>query len=174
MRPSAANGLLGTLPLRDLRASNPLLNMHMQPEVTIIKLDRANTGLLDHIAPEVFDHAIHAGYLAAFLSDPRHLMFVALEDDVVVGMVSGVEYFHPDKPPQMWINEVGVAAAHRRRGLGRRLVAALVDAARRRGCVYAWLGTEQDNVIAQACFRSVPGVETAQPFLLYEWDLEDG
>jgi ribosomal protein S18 acetylase RimI-like enzyme len=147
--------------------------MNKRPEVAIVQLDRANTGLLTHIAPEVFDHAIHPEYLAAFVSDPRHLMFLAIEQELVVGMISGVEYFHPDKPSQMWINEVGVAATHRRRGLGGRLLVALVDAARRRGCAYAWLGTEQSNVVAQACFRSVPGGKTAQPFLLYEWDLEE-
>lgn len=145
----------------------------MDLEAVIVQLDRANMGLLDQVAPEVFDSAVQLNYLRAFVSDPRHLMFLALEHDVVVGMASGVEYFHPDKPPQMWINELGVAATHRRRGLGRRLLVALLDAARRRGCGYAWLGTEQDNVVAQACFRSVPGVEVAQAFLLYEWDLED-
>ena len=53
--------------------------------------------------------------------DPRHLMLVAIEDDLVVGMASAVEYFHPDKPPQMWINEVVVSPAWQRRGTGRAL-----------------------------------------------------
>jgi ribosomal protein S18 acetylase RimI-like enzyme len=87
-------------------------------------------------------------------------------------MASAVEYFHPDKPPQLWINEVGVALSHRKRGIGRQLVQELVASAKDRGCVYAWLGTNTDNVAAQACFSSVPEVETPQPFLLYEWELE--
>lgn len=140
--------------------------------MTIIRLDRANAELLDHVAPEVFDHAINASCLAAFVADPRHLMYLAVEDGIVVGMASGVEYFHPDKFPQLWINEVGVAPTHRARGLGRQLIVALVEAARNRGCVYAWLGTARENEVAQACFRSVPGVEAAQPFLLYEWELD--
>jgi ribosomal protein S18 acetylase RimI-like enzyme len=87
-------------------------------------------------------------------------------------MASGVEYFHPDKPSQMWINEIGVSPANQRRGIGRQLIAALVDAARLRGCVYVWLGTEHDNRPAQACFGAVPGAEQPKPFLLYEWDFE--
>ena len=136
-------------------------------------LTTANVQCLDRLAPEVFDNAIDPVQLARFLGDPRHLMLVAIEDGLVVGMASAVEYFHPDKPPQMWINEVGVSPAYQRRGIGRALTAALVEAARQRGCAYAWLGTDRDNTAAQACFRSVPDVEPPQTFLLYEWDLEE-
>tara|TARA_R110002049_G_scaffold20717_13_gene75970 strand:+ start:2099 stop:2545 length:447 start_codon:yes stop_codon:yes gene_type:complete len=141
--------------------------------VTVQPLNDANSTLLENIAPDVFDNAIDPVQLQAFLDDPRHIMFLAVEEQSVVGMASAVEYFHPDKPPQLWINEVGVTAAHRRRGIGRSLVAALLDVARQRGCVYAWLGTDSDNVAGQACFDSVPGGEQPQPFLLYEWDVSN-
>ena len=40
--------------------------------------------------------------------------------------LSAVHYVHPDKlRPELWINEVGVAASHRRRGLGTRLLLAV-------------------------------------------------
>jgi len=139
----------------------------------IVTLTADNAGLLDTVAPDVFDHAIDAEQLAAFLDDPRHVMVLAVADGTVVGMASAVEYFHPDKMPQLWINEVGVAPTHRRLGIGRRLVQALIDLAEVRGCTYAWLGTENDNVSGKACFSSVPEGEPPQPFLLYEWDLED-
>jgi len=136
-------------------------------------LTRDSAGLLDRIAEDVFDEPIRPASLDAFLDCPRHAMFLAVADGGVVGMASGVEYFHPDKAPQLWINEVGVARAHRRRGIGRALVQALVDEARRRGCSYAWLGTAHDNAAGQACFSSVPGASQPQRVLLYEWDLED-
>lgn len=136
-------------------------------------LSPANANLLSNVAPEVFDYAIEPPYLEAFLADPRHIMFVAVDNPIVVGMASAVEYFHPDKPPQLWINEVGVASTHRRQGIGRKLVEALITFAQDRGCIYAWLGTDTNNIAAQACFSSVPGVEKPQPFLLYEWDFED-
>jgi len=100
-------------------------------------------------------------------------MFLAIDGKTVVGMASSVEYFHPDKAPQLWINEVGVTMTHRRQGIGRRLVEALILEAEERGCTYAWLGTDADNVSGKACFGSVPDGEEPQPFLLYEWDLED-
>jgi aminoglycoside 6'-N-acetyltransferase I len=39
-----------------------------------------------------------------------------VQDGLVVGMASAFEYFHPGKPPQMFVNEVGVTPAHQRRG----------------------------------------------------------
>jgi ribosomal protein S18 acetylase RimI-like enzyme len=136
------------------------------------RLTRSTAGLLATIAPDVFDHSIRADSLAAFLGDPRHVMFLAEEDGVVIGMGSGLDYFHPDKPPHFFINEVGVSPLHQRRGIGRALVEALLDEARRRGCTFAWLGTDLTNVGGNACFSKVPGVEPAQPFNLYEWDWE--
>jgi len=142
-------------------------------KIDIQLLEPTNTDLLNRIAPEVFDHEIEPPQLQSFLKDPRHIMFVALESRTVVGMASAVEHFHPDKPPQLWINEVGVASSHRRRGIGRKLVEALIAVAQDRGCVYAWLGADTDNLPAQACFGSVPDVGKPQPFVLYEWDLKD-
>jgi aminoglycoside 6'-N-acetyltransferase I len=141
-------------------------------EVDYQELDTANAGLLGNLAPEVFDNAIDPAQLSAFIDDPRHIMVVALHDGTVIGMASGMEYFHPDKPPQLWINEVGVATSHRKQGVGRRLVAELITLAEERGCVYAWLGTDSHNAAGQACFGAVPGGEDPQPFVLYEWDLE--
>jgi hypothetical protein len=43
-----------------------------------------------------------------FLSDPRHHLAVAIDEGWVVGMASAVHYVHPDKAPQLFINEVAV------------------------------------------------------------------
>ncbi len=136
-------------------------------------MSHANADLLRHVAPDVFDNPIEAPELQKFLDDPRHIMMLAVDDNTVVGMASAFEYFHPDKKQQLFINEVGVAPTHRRRGIGRDLVAALLDEARTRGCVFAWLGTDVDNRPAQACFASVTGVASPEPFLLYEWDMSE-
>lgn len=138
----------------------------------IARLSSANSGLLANVAADVFDEPVQRRFLEAFLNDARHVMFVAVEAGQVIGMGSAVEYFHPDKPPQLWINEVGVAPAFQRRGIGRALVDALVNEAKARGCVFAWLGTAHDNVSGQACFGSVKDVSAPQPFLLYEWEFE--
>lgn len=137
----------------------------------ILSLSQSNAALLTNIAPDVFDNAIDPNALAAFLADPRHIMFVAVENGVVVGMASAFEYVHPDKPPQMFVNEVGVTPAHQRRGIGRNLVAALLEQARLRGCSAAWVAADEDNMTAQALYASVPGGASSQRSLIYEWNL---
>lgn len=140
-------------------------------DAEVVRLTRSTAAWLERLAPDVFDHAIEPAQLAAFLADARHVMFLAVASGVVVGMASGVEYFHPDKQPQLWINEVAVTPAWQRRGLGRRLVLALVDEARQRGCSVAWLATAADNTSGQACFGRVPGVGERQAVWMYDWDL---
>ncbi|HEX9940224.1 MAG TPA: GNAT family N-acetyltransferase [Longimicrobium sp.] len=126
--------------------------------------------VLQRVADDVFDHAVDPRWAAAFLADARHHMLVALDDGVVVGMVSAVDYVHPDKAPQLWINEVGVAPSHQRRGIARRLLDAMLAHGRTLGCTEAWLGTEDDNEAANALYRSAGS--KPEPFVLYSFDLQ--
>jgi aminoglycoside 6'-N-acetyltransferase I len=138
--------------------------------ISIVRLNRS--AQLDNVDADVFDNAIDREYLEAFLADPKHIMFIAQDGDLVIGMISAFEYYHPDKPAQIFINEVGVASTYRNQKVGRRLVEAILAEASGRGITYAWLGTDADNKQAQACFQSVSeGLEPVQPFLLYEWKL---
>ncbi len=140
--------------------------------IEIHTLDRTNSQLLNKVAADVFDREVQSQYLSAFLDDPRHDLCFAMDDDTVIGIASAFEYFHPDKPPQLFVNEVGVAPTYRRQGIGRSLVEALLINAKERGCTYAWLGTDADNQSGQACFSSVPGASAPEKFLLYEWELD--
>lgn len=117
--------------------------------------------LLERVAVDVFDHAVDPRLWAEFLVDPRHHLAVAIDDEVVVGFASAVHYLHPDKPPQLWINEVGVAPSHQRRGLARALLDALLAKGRALGCSEAWVLTEAENAAARAAYRSAGGDETA-------------
>ena len=106
--------------------------------IEIKMLGPQDASVLAHVAPDVFDDPISVGRADEFLADPRHHLVVAIEDGRVVGFVSAVHYVHPDKPrPELWINEIGVAATHRGLGLGTRLLRSLFDVARGLGCVEA-------------------------------------
>ena len=142
--------------------------------IDYVLLDATEVHRLDKLAPDVFDGPIDATQLAAFVASPNHLMILAVDGDTVVGMLSAMEYLHPDKAPQMWINEVGVTPASRRLGIGRALVGRLLDIAKARGCAGAWLGTESDNAAAQRCYAAVPNGKAPEPFLLYEWPFDQG
>jgi predicted N-acetyltransferase YhbS len=92
-------------------------------DIEIRLLGQGDIEVLSDVAEGVFDNPVESRWARAFLDDERHHMVVALEGSRVVGMASAVDYVHPDKAPQLWINEVGVAPSHQQRGIGRRLLA---------------------------------------------------
>ena len=119
--------------------------------------------MLRHVAPGVFDGPVDPRWTAEFLADPRHHLAVALDAGQVVGMASAVHYLHPDKAPQLWINEVGVAPTHQGHGLGRRLIEALLALGRTVGCTEAWVLTDdQENRAAHALYLSAGGQPTPE------------
>jgi aminoglycoside 6'-N-acetyltransferase I len=124
-------------------------------------LQRGDASVLMNVAAEVFDNPIDAGLTREFLEDPRHHIAVAVDDGLVVGFASGVHYVHPDKPPELWINEVAVAPTHWRRGLGKAVLNALLEVGRARNCKVAWVLTDKNNVAAMALYSSVGGTKGA-------------
>jgi len=96
-------------------------------------LVRAGAGDLarfDGVYDDVFDRPLDADLLTSSLADPRLHIIVAVDNTQMIGICSGMHYHHPDKPPQMWVNELGVASLWRRRGVATGLVRALADLGR--------------------------------------------
>jgi ribosomal protein S18 acetylase RimI-like enzyme len=134
-------------------------------------LGPGDAAVLARIAEDTFDEPPEPALTAEFLADPRHHVAVALADGVVVGFASGVHYVHPDKPAELFVNEVGVSPAHQRRGIGRRVLAALLEHGATLGCVKAWVLTEPENAAARALYAAGGGRQLAAP-VMYEFDLE--
>ena len=108
--------------------------------------------ILENIAADVFDNPINAAWTKEFLEDSRHHIAVAMDDRLVVGFASAVHYIHPDKPPELWINEVAVAQTHRGLGLGKAMMSALFELGKAHSCVIAWVLTNQNNAQAMALY----------------------
>jgi ribosomal protein S18 acetylase RimI-like enzyme len=142
----------------------------MQVEIRL--LGPGDGAVLERVAPDVFDHPVDPRWNAQFLADPRHHLAVAVEGGVVVGMASAVHYVHPDKAPELWVNEVGVAATHRKRGIGKRLLAALFERGRELGCTAAWVLTEMENQEARALYAAAGGRETPERPVMFEFTLD--
>lgn len=129
--------------------------------VEVRVLQSGDERILMNVALEVFDNPIDANFTREFLEDPRHHIAVAIDDGKVVGFASGVHYVHPDKAPQLWINEVGLAPPYRSRGLGKALLRALFEVGQAHNCEVAWVLTYRSNVAAMALYSSVGGIEGA-------------
>ncbi len=122
-------------------------------------------------AADVFDDSVDPALTAEFLADPRHHLAIAIDEGRIVGMASGVHYIHPDKAPELWVNEVGVAPSHRGRGIGRRVLGVLLDQGRALGCGEAWLLTDDANEAARRMYAAAGGRETP-PQIMIEFDLK--
>lgn len=127
--------------------------------LTIRILEPDESAVLDRVAADVFDNEIDPRWTTEFFADPRHHLAVALDGDTVVGIASAVHYVHPDKAPELWVNEVGVAPTYQGRGIGRQLMQALFARGRELGCHEAWVLTEHENAAARRLYASVGGAE---------------
>jgi aminoglycoside 6'-N-acetyltransferase I len=147
---------------------------NMNPDITIHLLTPDDATLLNNVAPGVFDNPIDPRWSAEFMADPRHHLVLALDGDLVVGMASAVDYVHPDKSPELWVNEVGVAPTHQNQGIGRRMLQALFAHGRMLGCTEAWLGTEETNTAARRMYAAVGGKEEKMVYVTFDIGGERG
>jgi ribosomal protein S18 acetylase RimI-like enzyme len=145
----------------------------MDPEVEIRVLGQGDAAVLGRVADDVFDEPIDPALSREFLADPRHHIAVAICADEVVGFASAIHYVHPDKPPELFIAEVGVAPSHQRRKLATELLDALFAEGRKHGCATAWVATEPDNEAARGLYASTGGKEDDSPAIVYNYSLSE-
>jgi aminoglycoside 6'-N-acetyltransferase I len=139
--------------------------------VTIRLLEKGDEGVLEHVSSGIFDERVRRDLTLEFLNDPRHHMAVAMDAGIVVGFVSAVHYVHPDKLPELWINEVAVAPTHVRQGIARRMLETMLEAGRGWGCVNAWVLTHRANLPAMNLYASLKGANDPEDCVMFEFDL---
>jgi ribosomal protein S18 acetylase RimI-like enzyme len=120
-------------------------------------------------AAELFDRPPTPEWTARFLAEDGHHLLLALVDEEPVGFISGVETTHPDKGTEMFLYELAVDESHRNRGIGRSLVRALAELARRRECYGMWVLTDADNPAALAAYRAA-GAGEPESTVMLSWD----
>ncbi|PAX60763.1 GNAT family N-acetyltransferase [Brunnivagina elsteri] len=135
-------------------------------------LNHGDLDILKNVDPDVFDDPINIARAIEFLGDPRHHLGVAIDGDLVVGFVSAVHYVHPDKPcPELWINEIGVAASHQRQGIGKQLMNAIFAVGRELDCESAWVLTDRENTAAISLYSVVGNPESPTDHVMFSFDL---
>jgi GNAT superfamily N-acetyltransferase len=142
--------------------------------VEIRLLQPEERGVLDRVAPGVFDGPVVPRWRDEFFDDPRHHLVVALDAGTVVGFVSAVHYVHPDKPPELWIDEVGVAPSHHRRGIAGRMLDRALAHGTDLGCVQAWVLTSPGNTAAHRLYSSCGGRAAEELSVMFEFPLAGG
>ena len=128
--------------------------------------------VLDNVSPGVFDDVLDPQLVAEFLGNDRHHLVVAVDQGQVVGFASGVHYVHPDKRPELWINEVGVAPSHQGRGIGKAVIQTLLQHGKRLGCGEAWVLTDRSNHAAMRLYTSTGGQEAPRDQVMFTFFLD--
>ena len=142
--------------------------------VNIERLGPGDEKRLADAVPGAFDRAVDPALTERFLRGSHNVLVAAFAAGRAVGFASGLLYLHPDKPLQLWVNEVGVAPPYRRRGIGKRLMRAMQRVAVEEGCSECWLLTEPDDAVANALYRSLTGWRGPALQAMYSVDLAGG
>jgi ribosomal protein S18 acetylase RimI-like enzyme len=136
--------------------------------IEIVIATPADLALFDRVDEDVFDGPLDPARLASYLADPRLHVAVAIDrtKQMMVGMCSGLHYHHPDKPPQMWINELGVAGPWRRQGIATDLVAAMCAHATTLDCTEIWVVADPTDM-AEGFYESLGWVRTGERLAMF-------
>ena len=144
------------------------------PSLSYQLASAADAALFEHVAPDVFDNPLQPQRLVEHLADSRHHIAIALDATLnhqIVGFASGLHYVHPDKAPQFFIDEVGVAESHHRRGIATQLLQLLLEHAQSLGCEEAWVGTDPDNTPARSLYAGLAYEKEESTAILYTFKL---
>ncbi len=142
----------------------------MAAEIRMLR--RGDEEMLLHTGDDVFDNPVDPHLAAQFLSRDDHHIIAAIENDTIVGFVSAVSYVHPDKEPELWINEAGVASTHQGQGIGKQLMNSMLALGKQMKCTEAWVLTNRSNPRAMKLYSSAGGVEDADDIVMYNFDLK--
>jgi GNAT superfamily N-acetyltransferase len=122
-------------------------------ELEIRQVKPGDVALFDRVADAVFDEAVDPGRLAAYLAEPGHHMLVALLAGEVVAQVAAVIHRHPDKPTELYIDEVGVTPALQRQGIAGAMLEQMLALGKALGCEEAWSAPRPTTDRREACMN---------------------
>jgi len=98
---------------------------------------------------------------------------VTATDKTLMGFASARFQLKPyDKEKWLYIDEVDVSTDQRMNGAGTAIMKKLLELADEANCVEVWLGTEVENVAANALYQSLKPDEVAS-FVGYTYELDD-
>lgn len=121
------------------------------------------------VGDDLFDYPIKVDFAREFLTDPRHILMLAVHFSEVVGMASGFVYVYPDKEPSLFIDEVGVIDSQQGQGIGTSLVENIVEVAFSKfSCKEAWVLTEDYNIGAMRTYKKAGGRQS-EPSIMFEF-----
>ena len=119
------------------------------------EIRRVADGVVPEPLAEVFDDTFSPARLRERARVDGHVLVVAVDGDRTVGQVAAIVQYLAHKPPELHLENVGVASSHRRRGIAAAMVTEALAWGRELGCDEAWVATDVDNDAANELYRSL-------------------
>ena len=108
-----------------------------------------------------------------YAATPGALAFVAIDESEILGWCWGYHLPRPDDTSMLYLHDLEVAEAYRRRGTGRQLIETFISAGRTAGASKMFLCTSEDNVPARRLYEELSGTLAAHgPTVTYWFGLD--
>ena len=105
-------------------------------------------------APEGYPEPTES-YFDVFLARPENVFIVATDEDEPIGYLAAYLLDRIDRQqPMVFLYEIEVASAYRRRGVGRQLIHVLKSVCRQENAMKMWVPTARSNVAATRLYAS--------------------
>ncbi|MEM8919460.1 MAG: GNAT family N-acetyltransferase [Pseudomonadota bacterium] len=140
--------------------------MSLLDGLEIFEITSDNSAVMDNVADDLFDETVKPHLLASFLTEPTHWLVVAVLDGVVIGKSTAIVHKRPDKPDELYLDEIDVIPQYRRQGIAKNILDHMLKLADERDCEECWLGTEKDNIAARKLYES-NGAKAEEIILYY-------
>jgi ribosomal protein S18 acetylase RimI-like enzyme len=129
------------------------------PRIRIERVRAADSARVATKARRLFDAPADPLALRRYLADRRNYFLVAWWGEVAAGFLRGTALGQVrTRRPQMFLYEIGVDRAYRRRGIGRRLVATLLRYCRAGNFDEVFVFTDPLNRAAVALYRGTGAI----------------
>jgi GNAT superfamily N-acetyltransferase len=122
---------------------------------TLIDIGAASLDVLKRVADDVFDNPVDFARARACTRSPDYKLVVAVSDGVVIGQARAFLQRQPDDAAWLYVDNLGVTGAWKRKGVASALITRLVDWGRGQGATLVWLGSEPGNDEATGLYRSL-------------------
>lgn len=123
--------------------------------IEYVPITAQNVATLDAVEEGVFNGPVRSDFLQACLANPHQFLIVALDGQKVVGKALGYVFYLPDKPAEIYVEELDIAKQWRRQGIATGLMRAVSEEGKRRGIAEYWLIAEKGNKPAHALYRQL-------------------
>jgi len=136
-------------------------------DINFKRATKADKEAIQLAGSALFDNEIIGLEYDAFIESPCHLLMLAFFKQKIIGFVTGVIIIQPDKPKELFINEIGVLSDFRRQGIARHLINEINKESLFLGCNESWVLADEENLPANILYTNSKGVKYQKNINMY-------